>query len=352
VDKRIKDDWGPRANEYCKGAHLLFMKRIPPGLVLFLLGPILGELVSGHQPPLVFFDPLNFVILSLPYGCGALICRELVVRWNKGKLSLLLLGVAYAFYEEGIVVRSFFDPKWGELGKLADYNYFAGVNWTYAEMLVHFHVLVSIGASVILAEVLFPERRHQRWVNNKVLAVCWVGLLLWFPAGWLMTSYRPPAGWYILTWLAIFGLILAARYLRVQNLPSIGRTACRSVWFFLLGLVNMSVFFLAVYLTPEIGVPPLLVTVLLLILLDGVTVWLVLRWSDNGHAWDDRHRLAWVAGQLGFFILFGFLSDLEIWEGKSIASVLAIAWLWRLGQRVKQRVRGEVSHTHTGEIRL
>jgi hypothetical protein len=94
------------------------LKRTPPWLTLLLLAPILGELLSAHQSPLEFFNPGNFLILSLPYGFGAILCRELVVRWKKGLLGLLLLGIAYSIYEEGIVVHSFFNPNWGELGAL------------------------------------------------------------------------------------------------------------------------------------------------------------------------------------------------------------------------------------------
>ena len=46
------------------------MKRIAPGLVLLFMGPLLGELVSGHQSPLQFTDPFNFLITALPYRAG------------------------------------------------------------------------------------------------------------------------------------------------------------------------------------------------------------------------------------------------------------------------------------------
>jgi 3-methyladenine DNA glycosylase AlkD len=71
------------------------MKRLPPGLTLFLLAPVLAELLSGHQPPPEFVNPLSWAITSLPYGCAAVICRELVARWGKGwppfPLTLLVL---------------------------------------------------------------------------------------------------------------------------------------------------------------------------------------------------------------------------------------------------------------------
>lgn len=317
------------------------VKRIPPGLLLFLLAPILGELLSGHQPPLEFFNPLNLLILSLPYGCGALICRELVVRWHKGRFSLLLLGIAYSIYEEGIVVRSFFNPNWGELGNLAEYSHIAGVTWTYAELLIHFHVIVSITASVILAEMAYPQQRHQRWISDKTLIICFIGILLWIPAGFLMTSYVPPLKLYILSWLALFALIWAARHVPAQPLRPRTVAVPRPRRFWLVGFLNMSIFFFAVFLTPQYSIPPFFVTALLLLVLDGVALWLILHWSGNGFAWDDRHRLALIAGELSFFIYACFDHDIEKWEGLSIVGIIAIIALWQLGRCVTARIQLE-----------
>jgi hypothetical protein len=319
------------------------LKRIPPGLALLLLAPLLGELVSAHQPLLEFCNPLSFLILALPYGFGALICRELVARWGKGRLSLLLLGIAYGIYEEGIVVRSLFDPNWGELGALARYSYFAGVNWTWTAMLIHFHVLISIGASVMLVEILYPEKRHQRWLSNKALIGCFVGLLLWIPLGLWMTSYKPPPGWYSLCWAAIFALAWAAHRLPARPFRPIERAVLHPIFFFLLGLVNMTIFFFTVFLTPEYGAPPLVVTIVWLILLDGLTFWLVLRLSGNGYGWDDRHRLALVAGFLGFFIFFCFAQDFEELQGTSIVGFASVIALWRLGHHVARRSRSQLT---------
>jgi len=89
------------------------------------------------------------------------ICRELVIRWNKGWTSLLMLGFAYGIYEEGLLVQSFFDPTWQDLGVLATYGRVAGVNWVWTEHLTIFHALISICASVAFVEILFPDRRHE-----------------------------------------------------------------------------------------------------------------------------------------------------------------------------------------------
>ena len=89
----------------------LFGRRIGPVTVLLLLSPFVAEILSGASFPLlpVVFPPFMFLDLGL-YGCGAVLIREAVVRWGRGWPSILALGVAFAFLEEGLVVASFTDP--------------------------------------------------------------------------------------------------------------------------------------------------------------------------------------------------------------------------------------------------
>lgn len=77
----------------------------PPALALFLLAPAIGELLSGSAPPVEFFSPFGFVMIVSLYGSGAVVVRELKVRWKKGIASMLLLGAAYGVLEEGLLSR-------------------------------------------------------------------------------------------------------------------------------------------------------------------------------------------------------------------------------------------------------
>ncbi len=319
------------------------LKRTPPWLTLLLLAPILGELLSAHQSPLEFFNPGNFLILSLPYGFGAILCRELVVRWKKGLLGLLLLGIAYGIYEEGIVVHSFFNPNWGELGALARYGYFAGINWTWSECMVHFHTFISIGASVMIAEMIYPARRDKSWVNGKGMVICAVAFLAWIPLGFMMTDYFPPLGLYVLSWVVFIALIAAVYFFLALPVPHAKRKVPNPLFFFLLGAVNMAVFFLAVFSTPDWSRPPLAVTAIFLIVLDSVTLWLIQHWSGNGYTWDNRHRLALVAGFLTFFVYFCFAKDFQSFKGTSIIGLAAIAGIWMLARSVVQRRKTQLS---------
>jgi hypothetical protein len=319
--------------------------------MLLILAPLLGEIVSGHQPPAELCNPLSVVLLMLPYGLGALVCRELVRRWKKGWLSLILLGIAYAFYEEAIVVRSFFNPDWLELNVLKPYS-FLGVNWTYAAMLVHFHVLVSIAAGILLTEMLYPDRREEPWLGDKGLIACLAGLALWVPAGILFSAYLPPLPGYLLSWLAIGGLILAARFAPANAPAPVKKNPPHPLLFLLLGFFNMTLFFIVTYVLPELLAPPaglsdagvqgfygiaLFLSLLGLAMLDALTLWVLLRWSGNGGAWEDRHRLGWVAGGLGFFLLFNVTSDLEAFAGRSCVSATAVFGLILLGALVNRR---------------
>ena len=69
--------------------------RISPAWVLFFLAPAIGELLSGSAPPAEFFHPISFLVLSLLYGSGAVLARELKVRWKQGYVSLCLWGLKF-----------------------------------------------------------------------------------------------------------------------------------------------------------------------------------------------------------------------------------------------------------------
>ena len=104
----------------------------------------------------------------------------------------------------------------------------------------------------------------------------------------------------------------------------------------ILGLVNAIVRPILKLLT----CPLIVLTLgLFVLVINGVTLWLALRWSGNGHSWDDRHRLALFAGFLGFFVYFCFDKDFERWEGASIVGLTTIIALWRLGRSVAHRVQ-------------
>ena len=98
-----------------------------PAPVLFVLSPMIGELLSGSSPPAEFLTPFGFVVIAALCRAGAI--REFAHRWRKRWPSLFLLGAACGIVEEALMVRSFFCPDWADLDILVRYGRRAGVNW-------------------------------------------------------------------------------------------------------------------------------------------------------------------------------------------------------------------------------
>jgi hypothetical protein len=47
---------------------LAIRRRLSPALVLFVLSPVIGELLSGSSPPAGFINPLGLLVMLVLYG--------------------------------------------------------------------------------------------------------------------------------------------------------------------------------------------------------------------------------------------------------------------------------------------
>ena len=178
-------------------------KAIPPALALWFLTPILAELLSGSTPLNEYLNPFIIVIFGMLYGSGAILIRELILHWKKGWVSLLLLGMAYGIYEEGLMVRSFFDPNWVDLDNLGIYGRVFGVNWVWSEHLTIFHALISIAASIAFVEMLYPDKRGESWIGTRGLLWNVLAFAASLAIGALLNPYDAPDAWLGMCWLAI-----------------------------------------------------------------------------------------------------------------------------------------------------
>lgn len=314
------------------------LKDIPPAVALFIVAPVLGELFSGSAPLNEFINPLTFVILALLYGCGAIIVRELVIRWDKGWPSLLLLGLAYGIYEEGIMVKSFFDPTWMDLGALAVYGRVAGVNWVWTEHLTLYHALISIAASIALVEALYPERRHEGWVTTRRWWILnWVGFVGVY-LGWELFDHYGPGLWRLASWLSVFALVGMARLAPRRLLPPIERAVPRPWRFWLAGFLGMFGHFFLVSYGAEEGAYPFPVAMVLLLGWHLLLLTLLLRWSGNGASWDDRHRVALVNGAMTMLLVLGPIVAGSQYPVMYVSNPIFLLLLWLMKRRVHRRM--------------
>ncbi|MFX1412147.1 MAG: hypothetical protein ACFFA6_17540 [Promethearchaeota archaeon] len=329
-----------------------------PALTLFFLAPAVGELLSSSAPPVEFFNPVVLFLLAALYGSGAILIHELRVHWGKGGLTALVLGAAYGIVEEGLMVKSFFDPHWMDLGLLGAYGRWAGVNWVWSLGLTVYHAVFSIAIPILLVELLFPAQRDKRWIGRRgmiglSLLLLVDGLLIFF----LLTPYRPPLVPYTLSVVAVVVLFLVARWLptcresRPDHVPPLDGPsagsgyqlrAARPLWFAFVGLGATAASFLAFWVLPELAVPVPL-TMLTIIALVVLAMGLV-RWMSRRGAWTDQHRLALAGGALTFFMLLSPLVELDTARPDNpigmtlvgLVTLLFLIWLW---WRVRGRIR-------------
>ncbi len=286
---------------------------LSPAFVLFFLSPMIGELLSGSAPPAEFFNPLGFFMLAVLYGGGAIMVRELTHRWGKSWPTLLVLGAAYGIAEEGLMCKSFFDPAWMDLGPLASYGRWAGVNWVWATELSIYHAVFSIAVPVLLVGVLFPRQRQQVWIGTKkliFLSILWVlnAVVIFL----FISPFRPPVLHYLLTVAIAVGLCALAWRLPplVFALGADREKAAHWFWFLLIGFLGTLALFFLAWVPPNTSVHPT-ITILLMAGLVILVGWAVIRLSGGGMKWSDKHKLAMGSGALGFFIVLAPLQEFD-----------------------------------------
>jgi hypothetical protein len=310
-------------------------KGLLPALILFFLSPLVGELLSGSAPPAEFFSPFSLLVLPALYGSGALLVRELRVRWDKGWPTVFVLGAAYAIVEEGLMVKSFFDPNWMDLGPLGSYGRWVGVNWVWSLELIIYHAVFSISIPILLVELLFPSARDTRWIGRWGLIVLSLLLLADVLLGFfLFTPYRPPTIPYLLAALAAVVLFAAARWLPTQMGATRSGDVRRPALSALIGFGATFAFFFIHWAFPEFDLP-VMMTILATLTLATLVIWGVQRLSGDG-AQTDRHRLALAGGAMMFLVLLAPLQELDASRADNpagmtlvgISALVFLGWLW------------------------
>ncbi len=274
-------------------------------MALSLLSPLLAELLSGSSPPSEFFRPAAFLLLWAFYGGGVLLIREIWVGLGGGIGRLLLLGMFYGVVEEGLVLKSWFDPLYFDLHLFATYGRFWGTNVAWAIWLTLFHALMSITAPILLCEIAFPAYRDRSLMGRRArLAVA----LLFIASALLMAfglnPYLPPFQPYAAAVALAGGLVLLARRYRELLLPPLPRWLCRHP--ILLGFGTAALLFFNAALVPPHRLPLWLFALCALL----PTLLLTLALRDASEA--GRYRLL-----LGF-LAFHALPMAWIWESMGV----------------------------------
>ena len=293
-----------------------------PLLALVLLSPVLAEMLSGSSPPIEWLNPITPLLLIWLYGAGVLVVRETAVRWKTGWPSILLLGAAYGIIEEGLAVKSFFDPGWMDLGSLGWYGRWLDVNWIWAVWLTIFHAVVSIAIPIFLIESIWPRTRGVPFISRRgyITAIGLLGGATVF-INLLLTPYRP-SWWHLLGGFgAVVFLVWAAKNYagRLWARCPAAKVVRSPLAYALAGFGFLMGSFLLYGGGPTFGVVPIITVLEGAAVLVGVML-LVRRTSDDPRC--ARQRLAFVAGAVGFLIVLAAFLELAGWRGMGVVGAL------------------------------
>lgn len=292
---------------------------------LVWLSPIVGEVLSSSTLPGAFLNPVPLFFLLALYGGGALLCRELTFRWGGGWPTLLLLGAAYGIVEEGLMVKSFFNPNWMDLNVLAGYGSWGGVNWIWALKLTVFHMAMSVCVPVALVQMLYPSVAHTPWLGRRGWRVTITAFALVVVIGFAFMNdggegtppYRPPLVPYALCLFSVCALVYAARRAATSRgsraVPSVAEAPAALRWWaspllYALGFAGT----IAVLLSPEAMADagrPAWSAGLLLLAETALALGIVYRLTRGGRRWRARHLWALTAGLLTPYLLLAV-----VWE--------------------------------------
>lgn len=170
-------------------------------VLLFVLSPLVAELISGSTPLPHFLLPSAFLVYLGFYGLGAILVRETVFSRKLGYASILLFGAAFGVLEEGILLKSWFDPTWMSGQVMSKVLRVYGVNVLQPFANVAFHAVVSIAAPIALVEDGKP------WLSKRGRTCAF---LLFLGACVLLSRFNSYQirGWQYLLGIGLFLLFL------------------------------------------------------------------------------------------------------------------------------------------------
>jgi hypothetical protein len=332
--------------------HAPAIRHPAPTLTLFVLAPVIGEVLFGAVP----LSRLPFGLLGLIglYGGGALLVREVVRRRRLASAWLVLLGLAYGIVEEGTVLQSLFDQRYPGLDFLGFYGHAAGVNWVWAEFIVPYHAVFSIAVPIALTELAFPAVKEEAWLGPLgavVAAVLFVlnGVLLAVFKVGLFTSRAPETSLWanLAAALCVAGLVIAA-FRAAPRPPEAARALERPRSprrMRLIGLASGLAWFvgLRVLLIGDGKNVPAPVVLIAGATIAVVVSWIATRGSPSRSSWTPEHTYAVVAGALPTSWLLGFLiaavsggSVVLNLAGHALFGILMFVALHALHRRIRQ----------------
>lgn len=193
----------------------LYWKQI---FILLLITPILTELLTNNIPARQLFKPKLFLIFMITVYGPVLLLRELAVRWKLGTTGLIIVGLAYGIYNEGLFAKTFFQLKLPDPA-FNGYGYVWGTSFSWASIMMIFHAFYAFLFPVLIVYYMFPSAAQTKWMNKWVWILLSGALFLYVSYNFLKMMIPPVTVWhYVSLVAAMFILICLARISRNKKM--------------------------------------------------------------------------------------------------------------------------------------
>ena len=322
-----------------------------PVLCLLLMSPGFPEYISGSSSfTALLFDPAWFFLaLGINVGMytvGALVIREVAIRWNKGWPTIFALGGAYAIMEEGIADQTIFNPTTSPIGTAGTYGHFMGINWLWFPDVFVIHILMSISIPLLLLGYALPETRGRRLVSDRAL-VPLVGVLALDTVLLTVIVVASRHYWYGFPMLGATVVGIVALCLLGFKLPRFllpvrrGPPTASRLTFYLVGCFAYPLMVMIALLGAGSHLPPALVVLGIVTEVGGLAGWSIRNIGDER---NERHLIAFSVGLLTIGFLLGLATEFpfELVAVADAAALYFFLWLDRSFRRP-----GEPSVLHT-----
>ncbi len=320
---------------------------------MVVMTPGIPEYLTGSTPviylftnPLQFFISLGFNVAL--YTMGAILIRDLAIKYRRGWLTILLLGAAYGIMEEGITVHTFFQASGQPVGLLSLYGRSMGVNWIWAIGITFFHSIYSITLPIFILSIAYPRYRNERLTGRIGI---WIAFCIYLADILLINimieashigSVPSPSEYFIFTLMAAFFAVVA--FLVPRNAFRVGLNRHNGrAGPFILGFLLFPIYFIFSYTVVKgdgTGIIPPVADAILLILSYVVLFILSVRSVSNGGR-VTAGKYYYVSGAIIPLMILAEMQEVfNGLHGITISVIVAIILLLRLRSLVRKNARG------------
>src|SRR5260370_10351554 len=150
----------------------MHMKHLKPVITLMLITPFLTEVLTTNVSITAMLHPkVLLAMMTIGYGFAVLLLRELAIRMKAGVASMVLLGLIYGMYNEGLIAKTFLRVHGVRITTSDSYGLYGGVGTAWALSISTWHAFFAFLFPIVIVYSLYPREREERWLNGAVLAV-------------------------------------------------------------------------------------------------------------------------------------------------------------------------------------